>query len=447
MIAIPGVVGTAVGLTADGRPAIKIFTKNTGVAGLPDKLEGIPAEVHVTGEFFANTCTTSPGYVNTCKNTDAWPVPVPIGVSTGNVGECSAGTIGVRVKAGAAVYALSNNHVYALKNTAPLGSNVLQPGLYDTGCSSSGSTVLGTLSAFAPIAFCASSCPSNTIDAAIAISDVTKLDNATPPTAYWWPSSVVQSATLGLGVKKYGRTTSMTTGQVTGIDATVTVVYRPDSALFIHQILLGSCGSACSGLGDSGSLWVTNDASANPVGLHFGSNLDGSVAIANQIGNVLAYFGVTIDNTTHPTASGGLWPASGCDNAPYPWIASIMASGNTITLADGCGNTGTITLSGGVTASGGLTAYCGNCSAGFPNITSITASGSNIITVSDDGGNSGTITLSGARASGGLIASCGNCSLEPWPNIMAITATGSDGFFVYDDSYDGSHTGYIKLSY
>src|SRR6266566_4887167 len=52
LIAIPGVVGTAVGLTADHRPAIEIFTKTTGVGGLPDGLEGIPVVVHVTGAFF-----------------------------------------------------------------------------------------------------------------------------------------------------------------------------------------------------------------------------------------------------------------------------------------------------------------------------------------------------------------------------------------------------------
>jgi hypothetical protein len=50
LIEIPGVVGTGVGLTADCRPAIKISTKEAGVVGLPDELEGIPVEVRVTGE-------------------------------------------------------------------------------------------------------------------------------------------------------------------------------------------------------------------------------------------------------------------------------------------------------------------------------------------------------------------------------------------------------------
>jgi hypothetical protein len=51
LLSIPGVVGTGVGLTADCRPDITIFTKQAGVAGLPDTLEGIPVVVQVTGEI------------------------------------------------------------------------------------------------------------------------------------------------------------------------------------------------------------------------------------------------------------------------------------------------------------------------------------------------------------------------------------------------------------
>jgi hypothetical protein len=438
LMAIPGVMGTAVGRTADGRPAIKIFTKNVGVGGLPDNLEGIPVEVEVTGQFFANACTPS-----TCTNTDVWPAPVPIGVSTGNVGQCSAGTIGARVRGGGAVYALSNNHVYALENAAPLGSNVLQPGLVDTSCDPTGSNVIGTLSAFAPISFCNPDCANNTIDAAIALSDVTRLDNKTPPAGYgtplsaWWPDS------LGLGVKKYGRTTSLTTGQVTGIDATMDISYGTRTARFIHQTLIGNCpNSVCSGSGDSGSLWVTNDASAEPVGLHFAGN--GSVAIANPIDTVLTYFAVSVDGNPAPTATGGLtapFPAFGCNLAA---IRSITASGtNAITLRDGCGDTGTLTLSG-ATASGGLTAPFPAFGCNLAAITSITASGTNAIALRDGCGDTGTLTLSGATAIGGLTA--------PNPafgcNLGAITAvTGSVGSNAITVKDGCRNTGYLKLSF
>jgi hypothetical protein len=59
LMAIPGVVGTAVGVSADCRAVITVFTtvftKEAGVAGLPDILEGIPVEVKVTGEIVAQS--------------------------------------------------------------------------------------------------------------------------------------------------------------------------------------------------------------------------------------------------------------------------------------------------------------------------------------------------------------------------------------------------------
>jgi hypothetical protein len=53
---------------------------------------------------------------------------VPIGVSIGNEGEWSSGTLGCRVKDGSAVYILSNNHVLANSNEAEPGDAILQPG-------------------------------------------------------------------------------------------------------------------------------------------------------------------------------------------------------------------------------------------------------------------------------------------------------------------------------
>jgi PKD repeat protein len=217
------------------------------------------------------------------------------------------------------VYALSNNHVYALENTVSRGTDVLQPGLADTQCSPTGSDVIGSLSAFAPIAFCnRRSCPSNTIDAAIAVSDATKLDNKTPPAGYGTPSSTTVPDAVGQSVQKYGRTTSLTTGQVTGIDATIRVGYLTGTAQFVHQIVVSSCPTTCIGAGDSGSLLVTNDASLNPVGLLFAGNSSGSMAIANPIDAVLSYFGVAVDGSSPSSAPPaiGLSPGSFSFSAP-----------------------------------------------------------------------------------------------------------------------------------
>jgi len=299
LLAHGDVVGAAAGLTDDGRPAVKVYTRRHGAVGIPETLDGTTVVVEATGEFFAleQAKKGSPGDTRQAgstaiSTTSVWPRPVPIGVSTGNRGECSAGTIGARVRNSAGqVYALSNNHVYALENTAPIGSEVLQPGRYDTGCSSSDANVIGTLAAYQPIVF--SNTASNTIDAAIAASSTTLLGNATPADGYGRPKSVIASASVGQAVQKYGRTTKRTTGQVTGINATIKVSYSSGTARFVNQIVVGS-SKAFIKAGDSGSLLVTNPG-RNPVGLLYAGTSDGRTAIANRIDLVLAAFGVTVD--------------------------------------------------------------------------------------------------------------------------------------------------------
>ncbi len=216
------------------------------------------------------------------------PRPAPIGVSTGHP-NITAGTIGCRVIDGEGnVYALSNNHVYADENKASIGDNVLQPGPYDGGLDPR--DAIGTLYDFEPINFHPRA--RNTIDAAIALSDTVNLGNATPKVGYGTPSSTIfEGDLLGLGVQKYGRTTGLTTGVITAINATVRVGYDSGTARFINQIIIEP--GTFSGGGDSGSLIVTNDEYCNPVGLLFAGS--STITVANPIDLVLSAFGVTID--------------------------------------------------------------------------------------------------------------------------------------------------------
>jgi hypothetical protein len=72
-------------------------------------------------------------------------------------------------------------------------------------------------------------------------------------------------ATLGMSVRKSGRTTGLTTGEITVLDATVDVSYGPfQIARFEGQIVSGPMSSP----GDSGSLLVAGD-SLLAVGLLF----------------------------------------------------------------------------------------------------------------------------------------------------------------------------------
>ncbi len=215
------------------------------------------------------------------------PRPAPIGVSTGHP-NITAGTIGCRVIDGEGnVYALSNNHVYADENRASIGDNVLQPGPYDGG--EDPRDAIGTLYDFEPINFHPRA--RNTIDAAIALSDTDNLDNATPSDGYEIPSSTTVSAIIGQSVQKYGRTTGMTSGVITAINATVRVGYDSGTARFINQIIIEPGGFSAGG--DSGSLIVTNNESCNPVGLLFAGS--STVTVANPIDDVLNAFGVTVD--------------------------------------------------------------------------------------------------------------------------------------------------------
>lgn len=304
----PGVVGTAVAVE-NGRPVVAVLTARSGVAGLPRSVDGVDVVVRVTGPIKA--LHHRPGHGGGPPTSPPAPPPppppppgggtdpkarfdrpVPIGVSTGNEGECSAGTIGARVRSGTTVYALSNNHVYARENRAPLGSRVLQPGRLDTGCTIDANNVLGTLSAFVPITM--STTASNRVDAAIAVSDTARLGNSTPSNGYGTPQSATVSAAVGQSVQKYGRTTGHTQGTITMVNATVNVGYSTGTARFVGQVIVESSGAFIQP-GDSGSLLVTSNR--NPVGLLFAGSSNGRLAVANRIQDVLNAFGVTVDGS------------------------------------------------------------------------------------------------------------------------------------------------------
>src|SRR5437870_1347138 len=298
LMRIPGVVGTAVGLLRDGKAAVKVFLARPDVRGLPRVLDGVPVAAQVTGQFIAFSDPTTRQR------------PAPPGFSVGHP-DITAGTIGARVADGSGhVYVLSNNHVLANSNDASIGDPALQPGPYDGGTAPSDQ--IGTLFAFKQIDF---SGGDNTIDAAIALSSADDLGNATPTDdGYGTPSAAIygdanndgvfddKTALLGLNVQKYGRTTKLTKGQITGINGTVTVCYEVfiifclKSATFVDQLIIEP--GAFSGGGDSGSLIVTDDANKNPVGLLFAGS--STQTIANRIDLVLNNFGVKMDNGGPP---------------------------------------------------------------------------------------------------------------------------------------------------
>ena len=298
LLRLPGVVGTAVGLLPNGKPGLKVLLASPEVRGLPSALEGIPVVAQVTGMLVAFSDPTKRQR------------PAPMGFSVGHPA-ITAGSIGARVADGSGnVYVLSNNHVLANSNDASIGDAALQPGPYDGGTAPADQ--IGTLAAFNTIDF---SGGDNTIDAAIARSTTSDLGNATPTDdGYGAPSATIfgdangdhvfddEATLLGLNVQKYGRTTKLTHGQITGINATVTVCYEVffgfciKAARFVDQLVIEP--GTFSGGGDSGSLIVTDDGNKNPVALLFAGS--STQTIANRIDLVLNQFGVTVDGGNSP---------------------------------------------------------------------------------------------------------------------------------------------------
>lgn len=289
LLAREGVIGTAVALDTQGKAEMRVFTRDASVRGLPTTLDGTPVSVVVTGPIRSLVATGTAGAANLAVNRRArFARPVPIGISTGNQGECISGTIGARVKRGTSFFALSNNHVYALENSAPLGSNVLQPGQADVNCSAATNARLGKLSRFVRIVF--SETASNRVDAAIASVTSANLRRSTPSDGYGVPRAVTASAALNQTVRKYGRTTGYTSGKVVGLNATVVVEYSGRRfARFVGQIVIQS--ASFSRPGDSGSLII--DGNRRPVGLLFAGG--DAYTIANPINQVLSALNVTID--------------------------------------------------------------------------------------------------------------------------------------------------------
>src|SRR6266852_4797884 len=297
LLETPGIVGTAVTKLPDGRAGVLILAERAGIARLPDTLEGVPVTVRVTGRIMAFSDPTQRQR------------PAPPGFSVGHPA-ITAGTIGARVRdALGHVYILSNNHVLANSNGATIGDPEYQPGPFDGGTAAD---QIATLADFQTISF---SGANNTIDAAIALSSTDLLDNAVPADdGYGMPNSTIygdangdglfdnRDALLGLNVQKYGRTTRLTHGQITGVNATVTICYAVSeftctkSTRFVDQLIISP--GTFSGGGDSGSLIVTDDGNLNPVALLFAGS--SSVTIANRIDLVLNRFGVVIDGFAPP---------------------------------------------------------------------------------------------------------------------------------------------------
>ena len=316
LMAPEGVLGHTASLDDNGKPVIRLLLKKLNPQQqLPTKIDGIPVIPEPLGEFFATQQSGQGGELpddggidwhNATSGNPRWVSrPVPIGVSFGVSfpgGSCNGGTIACRLRGllpdgTPALYLLSCNHVAAGVNLAPIDSPLLQPAKVDNGCVEDLEDQIGTLSTYRVLQFGGLA---NRVDAGLIRTTERDAGNATPADGYGLPTSHPLTATVGMFVQKYGRTTKNTHGRVTGVNSTIVIVYPGGNVLFTGQLIVSTRAPSTvfTRPGDSGALVVT-DPGRSPVGLLIAGNASGTVGILNRIQEVLDAFNplheVTID--------------------------------------------------------------------------------------------------------------------------------------------------------
>ncbi len=271
---------------------------------VPKELDGVRTDVVATGPIRALPLLETLEVSHTKRMR-----PAPGGVSIAHA-QVTAGTLGILAhRASGEAVILSNNHVLANSNEAHAGDPILQPGPYDGG---KAADAIATFAEFVPIAFGEReldglgrllerilgsvlapvglglrrlpSGKTNLVDAALAVP--LSADLVAPDILEVGRVAGTAAATLGTRVKKSGRTTGLTHGKVTGLDATVEVDYGGKTAVFRGQIV----SDVLSRGGDSGSLVV--DESNRAVGLLFAGGT--TTTILNPIDAVLAALGLRL---------------------------------------------------------------------------------------------------------------------------------------------------------
>jgi len=300
LMANPEVVGTAVTLTDDGRPAVLILLlSDLGLATAPKELDGLPVITQVTGPI-----TAYKGGGGGADHKARQARPIQLGVSGGNAldyanGYCCSGTLGALVQGGSQQYILSNSHVFAGDITgsqqAELNDPINQPGLIEVNCQNLANDYVANLSTLSSIEPGSNS----NVDASLAkvIAGKVRIDGTILEVGTI--SSQTIAASVNQAVKKSGRTTGLTRSSVSGLNATINVGYSYEcggasyTKTFSGQILIANRANRFLAGGDSGSLMV-QDVSTNPkaIGLLFaGGN---NIAVANPINEVLSALNVTM---------------------------------------------------------------------------------------------------------------------------------------------------------
>jgi hypothetical protein len=292
----PGVTGVGVGYKyvkgqRTEQIAIQVFVDNKRAVPrgerIPTKIDQVPTDV-IEREIVLHTLRVPVADLELQADTGRYD-PLKGGIS---IGPCRAiggfvytGTLGaiVRDNATGNTMMLSNFHVMCVDSGWSVGDTMAQPSRVDTGACPG--DIVGTLER-AQL--------TSAVDAAVATHSARTTECSIVDIG---DVAGTGTATLGMAVRKRGRTTGLTYGTVDSVALTVTINYGASlgSVTLNNQIgvLVDTAQSTQFGnKGDSGSVVV--DGSRNVVGLHFAGSTDGTFGVANPIAAVLSALNVSM---------------------------------------------------------------------------------------------------------------------------------------------------------
>ncbi len=281
------VVGVGIGRKiTDGGPtdfmAVRIYVKNKFdlkdiPAGhlLPKEHGGVLIDVVETGLVSPQALAPNP------------KLPLSPAVPGCSIGfdKIMAGTFGALVRHSDGRHLiLSNSHVLADQGRLTAGAPIYQPGLLDLLPGSTKRQIARLLQSL-PI-------ETGSYDAALAEPlDPNFVDEAV--LMFGRPKGTTPAAN-GMIVRKFGRTTSSTEGDVDDIQATFTIPYRSGVVRFTDLIVIRTLGSEpFSKAGDSGSLILSRDEN-KAVGLLFAGSDTGGFTLAHHIEPLLQKLKVSL---------------------------------------------------------------------------------------------------------------------------------------------------------
>lgn len=294
---------------------------------IPSRVDGVRTDVYEVGRLVAFSEQSPRG---------RFRPTIPSGVSSGHY-QITAGTLGTIVtdRVTGEKLLLSNNHVFANSNGASINDPILQPGPADGG--QNPGDVVARLQRFVPIRFVGD--PSgpgplpptppgeggcllilvnviNLLGGLIGSSTRVTAVGGEAPAAPAEPQNVdnrvdaavarpldpnmftgeirkigqisgTKTASLGMSVRKSGRTTDLTQGTVTLLNATVNVAFGARTARFVNQVITTPMSQG----GDSGSL-IVDGTENRAVGLLFAGSPQAT--IFNPIAAVLDELAIDI---------------------------------------------------------------------------------------------------------------------------------------------------------